>query len=115
MRKIFLLLALAFMGIATGVHAQKYTIAGRVTDDAGEPIVGASVMLLQAKDSLLQSFAISGADGAFKFDGVPAGDFVFKSIYLKHSTYVTMVKAEGTEAVIALPEIKMIPEASKID
>lgn len=114
MRKAFLFLTIAILGFATGLQAQKYTITGRVTDDAGEAIIGGSVMLLQAKDSILQSFAITGADGSFKFEGVPVGDFVFKSIYLKHNTFVTTLKVEGNEPQIVMPQVKMVPEASKL-
>jgi hypothetical protein len=41
-------------------------ITGRVTDNTGKPLAGATVSLLQASDSLLIKQAASGADGSFQ-------------------------------------------------
>lgn len=105
-----------WMALGMGcLWSQTYTLSGRVSDDAGEPLGAASVMLLQAKDSLLQSFAVTNADGTFKFENVPAGKYVFKAMFLKHVTFVSVVDVAGENASIALPEAKMTPEATKVE
>ena len=102
--------------LASGLQAQsQYYIIGRLTDDANEPLAGASVMLLQAKDSILQSFAITSADGNFKFAEVPPGDYVFKANFPKHNPFVQLVKADGSSIEIKLNDIKMVPVSSKIE
>ncbi len=43
----------------------KYAYAGRVVDTDGEPVVGASVMLLSPRDSTVITYGISDPDGHF--------------------------------------------------
>jgi hypothetical protein len=115
MRQFILLVTVILLGGTWSLQAQsKYTLQGVVTDDAGEPLGGASVMLLQAKDSILASFAITAPDGRFKFDAVAAGDYVFKAIFLQHTTYVQVIKAEGEQPEINMGSIMMVPESAKL-
>lgn len=59
-----------------GVQAQ--SIKGKVMDDEGESLFGATVMLLQQKDSVLASFAMSGEGGAFEIKKVSAGNYILR-------------------------------------
>jgi hypothetical protein len=116
MQKIALLVVFSLFGALNLLEAQtKYTLSGRLTDDAGEPLGAASVMLLQASDSILQSFAITAPDGQFSFADVPAGEYVFKAIYLKHRNLAKSVSVNGEATKIDMGQLKMTPESSKID
>jgi hypothetical protein len=116
MRHLLLLFSILLLCAAANVQAQtKCNVNGKVADDAGEALGGASVMLLQAKDSILQSFAITAPDGRFKFEGVPAGDYVFKAIFAKHITYVRSIKIDDAQTEMAMEPVAMTPEASKLD
>jgi hypothetical protein len=116
MQRLFVLLAFLVLGIFNLAEAQtKYTLTGKLTDDAGEPLAAGSVMLLQASDSILQSFAITAADGQFSFADVPPGEYVFKANYLKHRNLAKSITVGGEATEINLGQLKMTPESSKID
>ena len=73
-----LLLAL-FVGLSLasfGQTADKVDVKGRVVDEAGEPLGAATIMLLQAVDSVLSNFATTNAKGEFKLAKVKAGDYI---------------------------------------
>lgn len=116
MKKILFLIGILVALAGTQVDAQtKYTLSGKIADDAGEALGGGSVMLLQAADSILQSFAITDAAGGFKFMDVPPGDYVFKAVFLKHKTLVKLVNATGGNANIDLGTLKMTPESANLE
>ncbi|HVR98468.1 MAG TPA: carboxypeptidase regulatory-like domain-containing protein, partial [Thermoanaerobaculia bacterium] len=50
-------------------------ISGRVVDDAGAPIPGATVMLFTGRGSFNAQPLSSGADGSFRIGGVPDGTY----------------------------------------
>jgi trimeric autotransporter adhesin len=53
--------------------ADQYTIAGKVTDAKGAPIPGASVRVNTGTNMLSEK--LSDPDGAFQFEGLPAGSY----------------------------------------
>ncbi len=57
---------------------QAQTIRGEVKDADGESLFSATVMLLQAQDSVLASFAMSDANGVFEIKRVPKGDYLLR-------------------------------------
>ena len=65
-------LALSF-GIVQTVIAQS-GVAGRVVDTVGQPLPGVSVMMLPASGGQ-QMRTTTGADGTYRFDKVPDGDY----------------------------------------
>lgn len=116
MKKIFLLIGILVALTGARLDAQtKYTLSGRIADDAGEALGGGSVMLLHAADSILQSFAITDPNGAFSFQDVPAGDYVLKAVFLKHKTLAKIVAVAGTDPTMDLGTYKMTPEAANIE
>ncbi len=50
-------------------------VSGRVVDDAGAPVAGARILLLEGGRSWNLPEGASGADGAFEIAGVPDGDY----------------------------------------
>ena len=50
-----------------------YDISGRLIDDAGEPLVQASVRLLTLKDSTQVKGSVTNEQGRFKLVGVKKG------------------------------------------
>jgi protocatechuate 3,4-dioxygenase beta subunit len=70
-------------------------VTGRVFDPAGEPLEGTQLRIDTAT-------AISGADGAFRLDGVPRGD---RSLHAYHPDYraqVRIVRVEPGENAVDL-------------
>lgn len=62
---------IALLWTALAVAQEPVSIAGRVADAKGSPIPGASVRVLVGENILAET--LSGLDGAFHFDGLPAG------------------------------------------
>jgi len=77
MKKILTLLALT-LSLITVVHAQKPdgTIQGKLMDtSAKQPVNGATVSVLNAKDSSLATFTLSTKQGTFEIKGLAEGDY----------------------------------------
>ncbi len=84
MRKIFLLSILVF--IATIVFAQKNgAVKGFAFDTISkQPVSGATITVLERKDSSLVSFTITGNDGRFELKGIANGDY---RLLISHVNY----------------------------
>jgi len=66
-----IILITAFLSYATGLTAQ--AISGKIVNEKSEAVAGATISLLQAKDSLLLASTISDNSGYFnlvKIDSV---------------------------------------------
>ncbi|MBK6381960.1 MAG: carboxypeptidase regulatory-like domain-containing protein [Chitinophagaceae bacterium] len=77
MKKIFTL-SLFVLAIFATVNAQKFdgSIKGKLMDTAAkQPIVDATVSVLNAKDSSLATFTLSNKQGAFEVKGLGEGDY----------------------------------------
>ncbi|MCH5168076.1 MAG: TonB-dependent receptor [Prevotellaceae bacterium] len=68
--------------------AQKVTVSGLIMDGAlNEPLTGASVVLLQPKDSAQVTGVSSDIEGKFKLPAVKAGNYIFRVSYMGFRTY----------------------------
>ena len=68
--------------------AQKVTVSGLVMDGAmNEPMPGASVVLMQPKDSAQAAGASSDLEGKFKLPTVKAGNYILRVSYIGFQTY----------------------------
>ena len=76
--------------------AQKVTVSGLIMDGAlNEPLAGASVVLLQPKDSAQATGVSSDLEGKFKLPAVKAGNYIFRVSYIGFQTYyrnITLTK-----------------------
>ena len=76
--------------------AQKVTVSGLIMDGAlNEPLAGASVVLLQPKDSTQATGVSSDLEGKFKLPAVKAGNYIFRVSYIGFQTYyrnITLTK-----------------------
>ena len=77
-----------FLLCSFSVFGQKnITLSGTLLDKADdEPIIAASVELLNAKDSVFVAGAISSSDGSFSMKNLSKGDYVVRSTYLGYLT-----------------------------
>jgi len=80
MKHIFTLVCALFLTYASTQAQTK--IFGTVADTTGQTLTGATVMVLQAKDSLLSGFALVDPKGAFEIVGVKAGDYIVQLSFL---------------------------------
>jgi iron complex outermembrane recepter protein len=74
------------------------SIAGTVVTEGGAPIAGADVSILE-----LNRHATTGADGAFRFDNVPPGEYLLEAVSERAGTGLTRaVVAPGATAEVTL-------------
>ena len=98
--------------------AQKVTVSGLVMDGAQEePLPGASVILLQPKDSVQQAGASSDQEGRFKLPPVKAGSYILRVSFMGFKTYFRNITLPKSERSLSLGTItlqedsKMLKEA----
>ena len=84
MWKYLLLFTTLLCFSTTFVYAQttKATISGIVSDTSNTPLLGATVVVLQAKDSVLKSFALSDKEGNFAIKRVAAGEYILQITFI---------------------------------
>ncbi|MEM9984033.1 MAG: TonB-dependent receptor [Bacteroidota bacterium] len=86
MKKLLLLLflnSLFNLGWAQG----GIDLTGSVQDSSAQALGGASVMLLQASDSVLSSFALTDPKGRFRLSGVKPGEYILQVSLLNYARY----------------------------
>lgn len=88
--------------------AQKLTIKGTLRDTANRPLEGATVMLLDGKDTSLVSFSRSQSTGAFEFKNVVNAPYFIKATYMGLQPFQQTVIPQNTD-VLDLGAIRMAP------
>ena len=101
LRIVCLLLSLP---VVTAVEA--YTVRGKVADADGEPLIGASIRLLAARDSARINTAIANNNGAFAIPNVKAGRYILEASYVGYGNNYTNIdlKADRNLGTITLKE-----------
>ena len=102
MRKI--IYTFLFLSISFSIMAQttKFSITGSLKDVEDAPISGATVVLLQAKDSILYKFAVSNVTGDFLIKKVLPGDYILQTTYIGFKMVNQPIKVEKDETVGAI-------------
>jgi len=95
------------MLLAYSLSAQKLNIKGEVQDTLNNPLVRATVMLLD-QDSVLLDYTQSGLDGYFDFKKIDSGNYIVKLTYVgyipKHLD--VQLKADNVDlGIVQLEEI----------
>lgn len=57
-------------------------VSGSVSDGSGQPLSGASVLLLQAKDSTLVKGSVTTKTGHYLFEQIPGGNYLLAASYV---------------------------------
>ena len=111
---LFILLCLCTIAAV----AQKVTLSGVIMDGSlGEPLPGASVVLLQPKDSVQVTGISSDMNGKFKLPSVKAGPYIMRVSYMGFQSYYRNIQLSKTAKDINLGSItleedsKMMKEA----
>ena len=98
--------------------AQKVTVSGSVVDGSlNEPMPGASVVLLQPKDSAQAAGVSSDLEGKFKLPAVKAGNYILRISFIGFQTYYRNITLPKQNNSVNLGQItlqensKMLKEA----
>ncbi|MBK8280481.1 MAG: hypothetical protein IPK94_10290 [Saprospiraceae bacterium] len=81
-------------------------------DSSGNSLPAATVMLLSAKDSIMQEFVTSGDDGTFKIRAAKNKDYVLQVLFLGLETLNKNVKSSTDD--IDLGILTLLPSASAL-
>lgn len=110
-RLLFFLFAL----MSFSASAQKYSVEGVIHNPSDEPIEVASVILLNAADSVMAGFSISSAKGRFKIDDVATGKYNLSISFLGYADHNQTIDVGGENKVIDLGTIKMEEESELLN
>lgn len=89
-----------FLLISLTTFAQTYTVKGVVTDSIGEPLIGATVVLLTAKDSMLTYFASTDNNGKFNLNHISKGKYIFQASYTSYKKQEEPIDLFGNNKLI---------------
>lgn len=91
--------------------AQESQIRGRVIDTStSQSVPEASVILLQAKDSLLVTDTRTNKDGAFGFKNIKGGKYILLVTYPKYADYVENFTIDNIHTTKYFNEINLTPK-----
>lgn len=102
MKRLLIIVGVMF---TLSTHAQNIT--GEVTDTEGEKLIAATVMLLNAQDSVLASFAMTDEQGHFTIKNAKAGSYLLRVNYVGYSPLDQ--KLELKSADVNVGQIKLNP------
>lgn len=108
---IGLLLCLSFK--SQGQNSIK--IKGILLDSLEQPMVGATVMLLQAEDSVMAGFSLTDARGRFLIQRAPEGKFVIQITRIGYGTFARPINLSLEDAERDLGTIRLNPHILDLD
>jgi len=88
------------------------TIEGTISDTLNNPLIMATLLLLEESDSTMLDYGRSEMDGSFKFKNVKEGNYIVKSTYLGYLPVSQPIKIAGED--INLDTLKMKPIAAEL-
>jgi hypothetical protein len=94
------------------IYAQKYDIKGVITDTLNEPLIAATVMLMD-KDSILIEYTQTDLKGAFEFKSVRDKTCLIKTSYLGYFP-LTISVVYDNKNVINLGNLRMVEIAREL-
>ena len=97
---ILLLFTFSFSGFG-----QDYTISGHVIDEEKTPLLGATVVVLDAVDSTMLAFGITDEAGKFLVYDVPQGKGILQVSYTGYSDHGKVINLSGDENKVDIGEI----------
>jgi hypothetical protein len=107
-----LLTLLGFFFFSFSVLGQDYSIRGKLIDkESGEPVISASVQMINVKDTTNYEFATSGLDGDFYVKGLEQAFYRLKVTNVAYQDYTRLLRISGAVDIgkISLtPDIKML-------
>lgn len=99
-----------FLHLAIAFYAQKVTIQGILADTLNEPLMSATVVLLNPQDSTMEYFAITSTTGKFKIKGIKRGEYIFQASYLGYESIFNPIDLTNANAVLQMGTLLLQPE-----
>ena len=70
-------------------------LKGTVIDENNEPLIGATVVLLEPVDSSMMSFAISDSDGRYELEDISSGSYVLQISFVSYATLMKEIEVSS--------------------
>lgn len=106
--KLTFLLSFILFSFSLSAQVNKTTFKGALEDEAGLPIPGATLMVLDAVDSTLVQFGTSDTQGAFTIKNIPKGNYLLNISFLGMEPLFQPITSGLTEET-DLGKIKLLP------
>jgi outer membrane receptor protein involved in Fe transport len=108
------LVILIMLFLGTGLHAQTYTIKGKVLDrESNQSMEFANIALLNISDSSLVTGGMTDLDGTFSFETDQSGDFMLRVGFIGYENYFRNISV-GDRAVVNVGTIRVITDATNL-
>lgn len=72
------------------------TLKGMVVDSLSQPLVSATVVLIQPSDSVMVSFALTGRDGGFTLRNINPGTYDLQITYLGYGSFSQVIDVSNS-------------------
>jgi len=102
----FLLFSICLL-ISSISFAQNHEIKGTVQDTFENPLIGATILLLDT-DSIMVDFTSTELNGSFKFEDIESGNYIVKSTYVSYiplATNVNLAEKDIDMGVLQMTEL----------
>ncbi|WP_046369954.1 outer membrane beta-barrel protein [Flavihumibacter petaseus] len=115
MKRTLALLTLALILLSFFSFAQnpQGSLTGKIADTQGKPFEGATVSLLKAADSTLVKTISTDKSGQFRFDELPAGNYLIKSTAVGFQTSFQPVPV--ATGAVSLPELRLTATSRELN
>jgi hypothetical protein len=92
-----------------------FTLQGRVSDDKGNPVELATVVLFAEGDGKMTQAGYTEADGGFVLTGLPANSYRLEVSFVGFAKYTSQPMAVGgANKLVQLPTIQLLPDESQL-
>ena len=108
------LLTLSLILMSYLAIGQSYSIQGSITDEKGEELQSATIVVLSQIDSTMAGFALSANDGRFIVNDISEGDYLVQVSFLGYEQYSQKISTTGMESKIDMETIQLTPASNQI-
>lgn len=105
-----LLTSLLVLCFAVTARAQKVTISGTIVDSEGEPLPGATVVVMQPDSSQVTGQSTK-TDGTFSITGIKVGEYILRASYVGYKTVFQNLTLSKQNKRMLLGEIVLLDNA----
>ncbi|MCB0640297.1 MAG: TonB-dependent receptor [Phaeodactylibacter sp.] len=90
---------------------QAVKIQGTILDSLDQPLVGATVILMHAQDSLMESFALADDKGHFLVQTTQPDQYLLQITYVGYGTFVRALEITAGQPDVQFGAIRLNPDA----
>jgi len=90
-------------------------VRGVVKDSSDTTLPSATVILIQAKDSVMSAFAVTDKEGAFRFRRVKPGEYILQVSYVGYGNFSRKELINSSNGFFDFGEIRMLPKSEVLE